>query len=93
MYVKSKILTDIPMMVTVNVSLLPCKCPGGNRWRWVTPAGTTAGLEAAGGKVFWKLTAAPLSGETILPATTGLVIAGCEVRTHSQQALNWNHIV
>lgn len=68
---------------------LPCKCPaGGNRWRCVTPVGTIAGLEAVGGNVFWKLTAVPPSGETILPAPTGLLIGGCKIKTQSNQALN-----
>ena len=57
---------------------LPCKCPGGKHWRGATPAETTEGLETAGGNVLWKLTATPPSGETILPATTGLHTEGCE---------------
>jgi hypothetical protein len=39
--------------------------------------------------VFWKLTAAPPSGETILPAPTGLLTGGCEIKILSNQALNW----
>ena len=61
---------------------LPCKCPGGKHWRGATPAEATDGLEAAGGNVFWKLTATPPSGETILPATTGLQTEGCETNIH-----------
>jgi hypothetical protein len=67
---------------------LPCKCPGGKHWRGATPAETTDGLETAGGNVLWKLTATPPSGETILPATTGLQTAGCETNIHHYQPYN-----
>ena len=64
---------------------LPCKCPGGKHWRGATPAETTDGLETAGGNVLWKLTATPPSGETILPATTGLQTEGCETKKYHSQ--------